>query len=192
MEKIMNNSKKTLILVSGILAIIQGVALALMAIFIKPFLDKVLEMAVMNDPTIAETDLSLIRQQLELMQSTLQVFCAIFAITSTLGGIFSLVSTSNFQHFEEKKGLYITGAVFTIISNPLSISSILLYISFGMPTKVKTQQNPSAPISPEPTKNYSVMKDEIEVLRKLKEDGVITEEEFKKQILEILNKKMKQ
>lgn len=187
----MNNAKKTLLMVSGILSLIEGAGLILLTAFLGSFLNAIIDTVVATDPALTEQDIELIREQFQVMQGAFQVILAIFAVIVVLAGIFTLIAVSDPNKFERRKGLYVTGAVLTILAGPLSIPSILYYISFGLSNAPKNEQPKQQTIEmqEEQTKNYAALKDDIQVLRQLKEDGIITEEEFKKKIMNMLDKK---
>lgn len=90
--------------------------------------------------------------------------------------------------FRQRYGYYITALVISIIVNLLSVSSILLIITMFMSDWVW--------IKPEKEKKVDVW-DNVEVitksrdekiaeLRKLKEEGKITEQEFQEELLKLL------
>ena len=187
----MNNAKKTLLMVSGILSLIEGAGLILLTAFLESFLNGIIDTVVATDPALTEQDIELIREQFQVMQGAFQVILAIFAVIVVLAGIFTLIAVSDPNKFERRKGLYVTGAVLTILAGPISISAILYYVSFALPD-ARNKQLPTpqiVDIQKDQTKNYAALKDDIQVLRQLKEDGIITEEEFKKKIMDMLDKK---
>ena len=103
----------------------------------------------------------------------------VFAVTTTLAGIFTLVSISDPKKFQKKRGLYIAGAVFTILSDFLSISSILYYIAFTF--KDNEESEPAQP------NEYDIER-KVKLLRELKEREEITPEEFRKRLSDMLDK----
>ena len=110
------------------------------------------------------------------------------------------------EEFNKKKAVFIAGSVFTILSGAVSIQAILIYIVFGMrdvPSfteagKELYQQNAGVPVYQQQY-NKSVKQNErsqtsgndslekkIEALRKLRDNGTITNEEFKSLLAKLL------
>ncbi len=101
----MNNPKKTLLMVSGILSLIEGAGLILLTAFLGSFLNAIIDTVVATDPALTEQDIELIREQFQLMQGAFQVILAIFAVIVVLAGIFTLIAVSDPNKFERRKGL---------------------------------------------------------------------------------------
>ena len=85
------------------------------------------------------------------------------------------------KNLNNAKKLFIAGLVLNILSSPLSIASILLYIAHFKYLDIEV-------IKEEETveDNEEVLKRKIAKLRKLKDDGTITEEEFTNELSKLL------
>lgn len=113
------------------------------------------------------------------------------------------------EEFNKKRSIFIAGSVFTILSGVVSIQSILIYIVFGMrdvPSfteagKELYEQDAGVPVyqqqynkavkqneQPQQSQVSGVdsLEKKIEALRKLRDNGVITDEEFKSLLSKLL------
>lgn len=111
------------------------------------------------------------------------------------------------EEFNKKRSVFIAGAVFTILSGIVSIQSILIYIVIGMrdvPTfteegKELYKKDNGVPVyqqqynkavqqnqQTQPQANKEDFEKKIEALRKLRDSGTITDEEFKSLLSKLL------
>ena len=111
---------------------------------------------------------------------TLTANAAEISITEKENGI------SNPEKFESRRGLYVTGAVFTILSGPISLPSILYYVNFAIKDQIAIQQSPAQPS--ESKNDYDDIEKKIKLLRELKDREEITKEEFRKRLSDMLDK----
>lgn len=83
------------------------------------------------------------------------------------------------------KRLFFAGLILNVFASPLAIASILLYIAhFKYPDNGRVQADYDEEVVANAGEDE--LKRKIEKLRKLKEDGTITEEEFEKELLKLL------
>ena len=79
----------------------------------------------------------------------------------------------------------VRGLILNVFASPLAIASILLYIAhFKYPDFERTNDDAEEEIIVEASE--AELKRKIENLRKLKENGTITEEEFEKELMRLL------
>ena len=182
----MNKTKRTLLLVSGILSLVETFVLLILIFSINSLLDNVVK-------TIEETSIStqmpyeqITEQELQFIKTFLKSLMIIYAFFTTLAGIFTLISISNPEKFESRRGLYVTGAVFTILSGPISLPSILYYVNFAIKDQIAIQQSPAQPS--ESKNDYDGIEKKIKLLRELKDREEITKEEFRKRLSDMLDK----
>lgn len=188
----MNQTKRKIILASGILSLISAGIAVIAGVILLSYFNLVKELLYDYFMTMGYIAMSSVRAV--LIMAIAEIF--ISGIGSALAGGFLLGSIRNGgKSFSKSRRLYITGAVFTILSGVASIASILLYISMAIKEEqvvrefsINTNQNGLVePISEE--KEETVKKDvkeKISRLRKLKEEGIISEEEFNDQIMKLL------
>ena len=129
----MNKTKKGFIIAAGVFGVLMAVVMFAMAfIFIagsSMIIDLILELGVKAPLT---TSLLLIYG----------IVLLIIAVMELVGAILLFVCAPNDKL---RQGLYTTGAIFTIIfTSPLSIASILLYVSFCIHNE--TRQEPAVVI----------------------------------------------
>lgn len=178
----MNKTKRTLLLVSGILSLVETFVLLILIFSINSLLDNVVK-------TIEEISMpyeQITEQELQFIKTFLKSLMIIYAFFTTLAGIFTLISISNPEKFESRRGLYVTGAVFTILSGPISLPSILYYVNFAIKDQIAIQQSPAQPS--ESKNDYDDIEKKIKLLRELKDREEITKEEFRKRLSDLLDK----
>lgn len=92
------------------------------------------------------------------------------------------------KHFRQRNGLYMTAVVLTFVLNLFSVSSILLLITLFMSdwVWVKPKDDDFVVVEEKKTDNMDEKEKKIAQLRKLKEEGKITEEEFNEQLFKLL------
>ena len=100
---------------------------------------------------------------------------------------------TNGKHFRERYRYFVTSLIISICLNLFSVSTILMIISiyfndsvFVFPDKkqAKPQDKNVVDVSPEGTPSEKEMK--IQALRKMKEEGKISEQEFQDELLKLL------
>ncbi len=119
------------------------------------------------------------------------VIMTVFSALSAFSILFSIRSKGKF--FDKSRGLYLMGVVLTILTGPISLAAIMLYIAMASNEKNQStilhgngsnRQEPQCSV-PEEIRQED-FKVKIEKLRKLREEGKITEEEFKKMLGDLL------
>ena len=188
----MNKTKRTLLLISGILSLVEAGIILILLFNLNSLLNyafKSMEQAFSTGQLPYE---QITEQEMQFVKTFLTILFAIFTLFMLLAGIFTLVSISDPQRFISRRGLYITGAVFTILSGPISISSILYYISFAIKEPLPNQISASLEnITDDSSANDNLdqLERKIKLLRNLKEREEITPEEFRKRLSDLLDKK---
>lgn len=183
----MNKTKRTLLMVSGILSLVEAGILLIFLFSLNTMLDSLFN-SMQEIATSGQLPYEqLTEQELQFMKTFLTILVCVYAIFTTLAGIFTLSAISDPVKFQTRRGLYITGAVFTILSGPISVSSILFYISFAIKEQTPISNSTTA-ITQQPTNNYDDIERKIKLLRNLKEREEITQEEFRRRLTEMLDK----
>lgn len=188
------STKKRLILVSGILNLVGaitnfiGILILCLLVFSPEYLS-----------IISSADMYFI----ESLRFVSTIFLFITSIVQIPTGICLIIAgaAKNDKIFAKRRNLYLAGFVLSIISNPLSIASILLYISCAMkdPDQCFTAEgkemcnqvvnNPTPQIQnsqvmqnalpeiPE-TQQIDEFQTKVQELKRLKEEGLITDSEY--------------
>ena len=107
----------------------------------------------------------------------LGVFSLLLGVCGVAGGALLLSNKGD-------RRSYIAGCTLVIIgAGGLSICAILLYIAFSI------QDKPYVVVQPEPQpQNDAKIKEKMELLRQMRANGEITEEEFKQMMFELIKK----
>lgn len=111
------------------------------------------------------------------------IFEILQAVAFLVSAIFLIYSIAdNGKSFQKRYGFYMTSVMIGLILNLFSASTIILIITMFISDMVW--------IKPEEDKSASEMKSDkekkIEHLRKLKEEGKITEKEFEDELIKLL------
>ena len=123
------------------------------------------------------------------VEDRVALFYAVFEMIDIVAVIVEIVLLSmaiwaNGKYFNSRYGRYVAACMLAFVTNTLSVSTVLLVISLFMPNIVWVRENeavaPGVEIINE-TKEEKIMK-----LRKQKEEGKITQEEFEKEIADLL------
>ncbi len=175
----MNKTKKTLIIISSVFLFVEA-GLSVIGLFCTDLIFRAIEN---NLDAFIENYYTNIPAQIETIKAIYFVSIVyIFLITLT-GAMLLTFSIANNQLNQK---LYIAGAIFTILAGVISIPSILIYVSFG----IKDIDNTT---TSNENKNNSNEVDSIErkikLLRDLKNRKEISEEEFKRLLSDIIEKK---
>lgn len=178
----MNKSKKGLILASGIIALVECFFMFILGLVFC------LNASVIVDSLRFEVtaDIAVLTNMIIAMG----IVMFLLAIVNLVGGILLLCSVSS-DKIEQRKGMFITGAVFTIIgSGAVGVSAILLYIAFALSDDPKPEVVPAPSVQPQPKveDGNEKIKNKLEILREMKQKGEITEQEFHDMVLDLLKK----
>jgi len=99
------------------------------------------------------------------------------------GAVCLLIYLKNYEKALNKaKKLFIAGLVLNVLSSPLSLASILLYIAHFKYIDIKVDKEEEVIVEDD----EESLKRKIAKLRKLKEEGAITEEEFTDELSKLL------
>ncbi len=106
----------------------------------------------------------------------------------TVAVLLSMAIWKNGKFFRQRYGYYMTAIVISIIIHLLSVSSVLLIITMFLSDWVWIKPDKDDTVTID--KNTQVIRgskeEKIAHLRKLKEEGKITEEEFQDELLKLL------
>jgi len=111
------------------------------------------------------------------------LFSLDIALYSSAAICLSVAIKNKGASFSKNRKVFLAGFILNIISGPLSIATILLYIAqFNF---IDSQVAVDNSVEVKKSKDEE-MKEKVEKLRKLKDDGLISEEEFNEQIMRLL------
>lgn len=193
----MNKTKRTLIFVASILELVEIIGLLFTLIVFASINSSALADFVTNI-TGEVVDVNAFKVAMIIISAIGVAFYSIAAITL-------LVSIrANGTKFKESRALYITGFVFSILASPLSIVSILLYISLALSNEepesktetdltIMSGENSNNGLIEEiddlyedQNKNDSDIKSTFLRYKKLKENNIISDEEYKIMVVKYL------
>lgn len=126
-----------------------------------------------------------------LFNTIIIIIRVVFLLVADILLIYTL--WGNGKHFRERYRYFVTSLIISICLNLFSVSTILMIISiyfndsvFVFPDKkqAKPQDKNVVDVSPEGTPSEKEMK--IQALRKMKEEGKISEQEFQEELLKLL------
>ena len=179
----MNDTKRMLIKFSAIFGIIDSIAYFITAINIF------LNVGYFGDTKTGSGNIQGFFNFSELDFFILAGSLIVLGVFSLVGAVLLFISISDPVLFSQKKGIYISGCIFNIIGGTLlSLSNIFLYISFAFKTVNNGSEEEFDPHKQNDSNDSLQLKEKIENLRKLKDNGEISEQEFTKKLFEILNK----
>ncbi len=196
----MFESKKKLILASSIVSFVTAVLSIICSMFVGININILIDYVSSNGGYVPAH-----YPYVLLITLIISIFIELIA-----GSLLMVVAVSKTpEEFSKKRSIFIAGSVFTILSGVVSIQSILIYIVFGMrdvPSfteagKELYQQENGVPVyqqqynkavnqnvQPQQSQVNGVdsFEKKVETLRKLRENGTITEEEFKSLLAKLL------
>lgn len=195
----MYSTRKKLILSAGIISLIDAV-FSLVIILLT--LDSI--SAAFYDVLIGEFDYNVILSVSAIFKLLLMFQCLCALIAGILNIVVGCSKTE--EIFKKRKATLIAGTVFTVLSGALTIPAILIYISYGIKNKntftnegsamYQGQPQNIAPQNNIPQNNISYTQvqrhdssdfnEKVNSLRKLKEDGLISDEDFKELFKKLL------
>ena len=125
-----------------------------------------------------------------LFYTILDIFQILVYIACTGMLIYSILGKG--QYFRQRYGFYMTAVVMSMIINLISVATILLIISLFTSdivwVKPEKENKNTIIVEPEKEENFSQKSKEKKVaqLRKLREEGKISEEEFNDELMKLL------
>lgn len=193
----MNPTKRTLIVAAGIFNLISAAIGIIGIILACTQIETLAQILQSGGATLTKAEITLI-YSLALGVSIGELALGVIA------GSLLLISTRNKGiHFEKNKWVFWAGFILTVIMGFTSIAAILLYISFGYNNYAvsefkeeranRTYSDYDGTVFEEtPAGNFSAsankeegIKSKIDQLRELRDNGEITEEEFKKMLMKL-------
>ena len=134
---------------------------------------------------LANLQMDLTQVEIDMLIYDNIITCSVDGVINLAAAICLILNLKLYEkHFKASKKLFFAGLILNVLSSPLSIGAILLYIAHFKYMDIEVikeeEKEGSVACSEEELKN------KIEKLRKLKEQGVITEEEFSNEILKLL------
>lgn len=129
--------------------------------------------------------------------TSINIFYAIYQFLGVLAyvatSVLLLYSISNGgKNFKRRYNCYMTAVILSFLLNLFSVSSILLFITLFLPDIVWVKPHDDVyfvkedEVKDEKTMSEREKERKIAALRKLKEEGKITEEEFKEELFKLL------
>lgn len=156
---------------------------------------------VMNFLSIALNVYITVRGILTLIENPYEALVWAYVIYQILG-VFAYIATAGLLiysiadkglHFRQRNGYYMSAVILSVFLNLFSVSSVLLLITLFMSdwVWVKPQDDVYFEKEEKREEKSTEAKDrerarKIDALRKLKEEGKITEEEFNEQLFKLL------
>ena len=182
----MGKEKRLMILTSVILSFITAGVLLIVGIICKLNVDFLYNLLSGVDEIVLYTNP-------DIVANVVLIACVVEAVLIGCGNALLLVSISGKgKHFEQRHSIFVTGSVLVIITGGTSIYSILLFVALFMKERSTDGviQNPSF-IAHEGTqskteKDSSNLREEITQLKKMRDEGVITEEEYQKMLTKLI------
>lgn len=118
------------------------------------------------------------------------LFYAVFEIIDIVAIIaeitlLSIAMLGNGKYFQQRYGLYVTAFMLSVVFNLLSISTILLIASMFTSNMVWIKEEREE-VAPGVEVIEETKEEKIQRLRKQRDEGKITQEEFEKEIAELL------
>lgn len=175
----MNKTKRNLILASAILNTIGVVVNLILAILLITNGDKLIQYS----------------DYFYILSYSTNIVYAVISFAGGLAGSFFLfwVIRKKGKYFRTSQGLYMTGFVLVVLFGGW-LSWLLLFISLFIPdvvimntrSELRQEQKMQDQENKEKEREYELKKQKIEELKKMRDDGVITEEEYKQKLFELL------
>ena len=183
----MNRTKRNLILASSIILFIS----VAMLLFSMVFFIRVSNSALQN----------MLSDYGEVFVGNIDAARTTLVVTTAVGFAFELIAAITLicsireggSKFASSRGLFLTGLVFAIITGPISIQSILLYVAVGIKDAESYRPEFNA-VNPmindqfieQTTQSKDQIKQTIMKYQTLKNQGLISDEEYKKIIIKYL------
>lgn len=175
----MNKTKRNLIIAAAVLNLIGVIANLIMSILL-----------IVNREAVQDY----LEYYYFVGYSTNIVYTIISFLAGFIGSIFLLWSVRNKgKYFRTTQGLYISGFVIVVICGGF-ISWILLFISLFIPdiivmntkSEIRREEKTEEMQNKMKEQAYEEKKKQIEDLKRLRDNGLITEEEYKQKLFELL------
>ena len=117
--------------------------------------------------------------------SIIYYFISIFASLAGAGCLIYAIANKG-QFFRQRHSYFVTAVIISVCTSFFSVSTILLLISSWIPDIVWVRPQDDVYFKPDEPKEDNSKEKKIEKLRKLRDDGIITEEEFKEELFKLL------
>lgn len=177
---IMNKTKRNLIIASAIVNFITISASLIMSVLLKIY---------------GESFLKFAADYLFLISFSQNIYYAVFSFAAGLvGSIFLLFSVrEKGKHFRRTQGLFIAGFVIIIFCGGF-LSWLLLFISLfvadvivmNTKSEIRKEQKVEETEIKQKEQMYEEKKKKIEDLKRLRDNGLISENEYKQKLFELL------
>ena len=131
----MNKNRRGILLASGIISLVVAVLFLILAICAGSITQLLIDLM---EAAAGGADYSL---YMESMKACVIAGSVIALVLNGLAGTFTIIAASDPAKFEARRKLYITGAVFTLVSSLISVSAILYYVNFGLYGGTATTKN---------------------------------------------------
>ncbi len=131
----MNKNRRSILLASGIISLAVTVMFMIFAICAGSITQLLIDLM---EAAAGGADYSL---YMESMKACVIAGSVIALVLNGLAGTLTIIAVSDPAKFEARRKLYITGAVFTLVSSLISVSAILYYVNFGLYGGTATTKN---------------------------------------------------
>lgn len=175
----MNKKKRNLILAAGIINLINVTISLIMSIILMT-----------NEDVLKELE----NYYYVMSFSYTITYSVISFAVGLIGSIFLIYSVrSKGKYFRRSQGLYIAGFIMVVVFGGF-LSWILLFISLFIPdvivmntrSEVRHEEKMEEKVNRSKEQALEVKKKKIEELKALRDSGVITEEEYKEKLFDLL------
>lgn len=112
-------------------------------------------------------------------------FISIFASFAGAGCLIYAIANKG-QFFRQRHGYFVTAVIISVCTSFFSVSTVLLLIASWIPDIVWVRPQDDVYFQSEKPKEDTSKEEKIARLRKLRDDGLITEEEFKEELFKLL------
>ncbi len=175
----MNKRKRNLIIAAAILNLI-GITISL-----------ILSIVLLTNKSLAQE----YQEYYYVLSYSSNIYYTVISfIVGIIGSIFLLYSVrQKGKYFRTSQGLYLTGFIIIIFFGGW-LSWLLLFISMFIPdvivmntkSEIRQEQKVEDQQAQEKEREYEEKKKKIEELKRLRDNGLITEEEYKEKLFELL------
>lgn len=187
----MDQTKRTLVFVAGILNLISAFVVLISGLFVLLNFGNITNINLGYDYTVSSPE------ELRIVKLLVGIILLVIFAFYLCAGILLIYSVRNGgENFYRSQAVFIAGLVLTVLCGPLSISSILLYISLTIKQKITNfdlnkssenfEVNEKQMCDIKIGERAESVKEKLIKIKKLKDSGNISEEEYKKVLIKYL------
>ena len=179
----MSKERRGMVLVSIILSFITAGIVLIVGIVGKVNVDIIYNTLVKWEEEIAYINP-------EVVANALLILSIVTVVLICCGNALLFVSIANKgKNFKQRKNIFVAGAVLVILTGITNIYSILLLVvlfSKDEPQKVNVINAYAQPKQEQPKDDMERLKEKIIELKQLRDQGIITEEEYQKMLTKLI------